>query len=197
MRGGAEPSSLHEHAAEHLRFIRDTMARASGFTAVPGWGGVLMGMSAVATAILAGPPRESIVWLGWWLGDAVVATAIGLIAMTRKAARTGTALDGPAARRFAFAFLPPIVAAAILTVMFIGWGWTTRLPGCWLLLYGAGVASAGALSVSLVPIMGLCLMTLGAVALSVPPAWGNVMMAVGFGGIQMIFGIMIARKYGG
>ena len=31
---------MHAHAAENIRFIRDTMSRAGSFTAVPGWGGV-------------------------------------------------------------------------------------------------------------------------------------------------------------
>ena len=58
---------LHEHAAENLRFIRDTMARAANFTAVPGLGGVLMGVLAFAAAIVAGPPRDTRAWLGVWL----------------------------------------------------------------------------------------------------------------------------------
>src|SRR5438270_645941 len=53
------PEPLHEHALEHLRYIRDTMERASAFTAVPGWGGVLMGMTALAAAPTAWPPDSA------------------------------------------------------------------------------------------------------------------------------------------
>jgi len=197
MSGVAGPESLQQHAAEHLRFIRDTMARASGFTAVPGWGGALMGATAVATALVAGTPGSTPSWLAWWLADAVVATMIGLVAMARKARRVGVPLHGAAGRRFALAFAPAAGAAVVLTIVFLQHGLADRLPGCWLLLYGAAVTSGGALSVKLVPVMGLCVMTLGAAAFVVPAAWGNLFMAAGFGVLQMIFGVMIARRYGG
>ena len=72
-----------------------------------------------------------------------------------------------------------------------------RLPGCWLLLYGAAAATGGAFSVRIVPILGLCFMALGVVAFAVPAAWGHWFMAAGFGGLHIGFGLVIARKYGG
>ena len=191
------PPSLHEHAASDLQFIRDTMARAGSFTAVSGWGGVLMGATAIITAIAAGPPRDDSRWLGIWIADAVVAFAIGVVATTLKARRTGTPLTNAAARRFAFAFVPGIAAGVVLTMLFVHEHLSARLPGGWLLLYGTAVTSGGAFSVRLVPIMGLCLMALGALALVAPPAAGSLFMAAGFGGLQIGFGIAIARRYGG
>jgi len=73
----------------------------------------------------------------------------------------------------------------------------TRLPGVWLLLYGAAVASGGAFSVRLVPILGLCLMALGVLAFVVPDWWGSFLMAVGFGLLHIGFGLAFARNYGG
>jgi hypothetical protein len=192
------PPTLHEHAAESLHYIRATMERAAGFSAVPGWGGAIMGMTALAAAAIAGRGRAfDDRWLATWLSEAVVATAIGLLAIAHKARRSGTSLSGPAARKFALAFVPAVGAGAILTVLFYRRGLVADLPGCWLLLYGAAVASGGALSVSAVPAMGACLMMLGAVALTAPPAWGNVFMAAGFGVVQMGFGLVIARRHGG
>jgi hypothetical protein len=196
MAGLADPESLQRHAAEHLQFIRDTMARASGFTAVPGWGGALMGATAIGTAAAA-PPVDDPAWLVWWLADAVAAVVIGIVSIVRKARRVGAPLQGGAARRFALALTPALVAAAILTVVLVGHGLTTVLPGCWLLLYGAAIASGGALSVRLVPLLGLCLMALGGIALMAPASWGNLFMGAGFGMTQVIFGCLIARRYGG
>jgi hypothetical protein len=191
------PPRLHEHAAENLRFIRDTMARAADFTAVPGLGGVLMGVLAFAAAIVAGPPRDTGAWLAVWLATAGVATATGLVAIVRKARRHGLPLDGPVVRRFALALVPPLMAGAVLTVVFVQNHLTARLPGCWLLCYGAAVTSGGAFSVRPVPFMGGAFIALGALAFAAPADWGHFFLAAGFGVLHIGFGIVIARNYGG
>ena len=189
---------IHAHAAEDLRFIREAMARAAAFTALPGWGGVQMGITALVAAIVSGPPDGSRRWVLVWLADAFIAAAIALGAMTMKARRSGTPLSSAApAFRFALAYIPPLVAGIVLTVVFAAMGLTQKLPGCWLLLYGTAVATGGALSVRIVPLMGLCFMVLGAVAFAAPTAWGHWLMAAGFGGLHIVFGFMIARRYGG
>src|SRR4051794_15399410 len=95
------------------------MTRASAFTAVPGWGGVAIGATAIGAAAVSGPPDNSRRWLLVWLSEAIVAVAIGLATMTRKARRAGTPLSsaGPA-YRFALAYLPPLVAGMVLTPVF-------------------------------------------------------------------------------
>jgi hypothetical protein len=191
------PEPIHAHAAENLRFIRDAMERASAFTAVPGWGGVFMGASAIVAAVISGPPDGSVRWVTVWLADAAGAAAIGLAAMSIKARRSGAPLASAPAYRFALAFVPPLVAGMVLTPVFALMGLAERLPGCWLLLYGTAVTTGGAFSVRIVPIMGLCFMALGAAAFAAPAAWGHWFMAAGFGGLQIGFGWVIARRYGG
>jgi len=192
------PEPIHAHAMENLQFIRDAMSRATEFTAVPGWGGVMMGVTALAAAALSGPPDESRRWMMIWLGDAAIAAAIALVTMTIKARRQGTPLSSAApAHRFALAFVPPLVAGLVLTPVFATMGLMARLPGCWLLLYGTAVVTGGAFSVRVVPLMGLCFMTLGVMAFAAPAAWGHWLMAAGFGGLHIGFGYLIARRYGG
>lgn len=193
-----QPEPIHAHALENLRFIRDAMSRASEFTAVPGWGGVLMGLTALVAAPIAGPPDDTVRWVTIWFGDAVVAVAIALVGIGIKSKRAGTPLSKAApAQRFALAFVPPLVAGIILTPVFVTTGLMARLPGCWLLLYGTAVATGGAFSVRVVPLMGLCFMALGTVAFAAPAAWGHWLMALGFGGLHIVFGFIIARSYGG
>jgi len=192
-----KPPALHAHAADNLRFIRDTMSRAGQFTAVPGWGGVAMGASAVVTAALASRTSDRTLWLLWWFADAAVAIAIALVTMTRKARRLDLPLLAAPARRFALAYVPPLAAGALLTAVFVNSGLSARLPGCWLLLYGVAIATAGTLSVRVVQLMGLVFMALGAASFAAPATFGDAFMAAGFGGLHIIFGLIIARNHGG
>src|SRR5262245_57207323 len=189
--------ALHDRAMDNLRFIRETMERAGAFTAVPGWGQVGVGVTALAAAVLAAQQPSVELWLVTWLSEAVVALVIGGWALARKAyAANDPILSGPA-RRFGLSFLPPMVAAGLLTVALYRAGEWQALPAIWLLMYGVGVATAGAFSVRVVPVMGLCFMLLGTVTLFGPPSWGNWCMAAGFGGLHVAFGALIAWKYGG
>jgi hypothetical protein len=196
-RNETEPVALHDRAIENLRYIRETMERAGAFTAVPGRGGALMGLSALlATAIAARQPTIER-WLAVWLAEALAAVAIGCWAMTVKAQRAGVSLfDGPG-RMFVLSFLPPVLAAAALTAALYRAGGAEAIPGMWLLLYGAAVVTGGRFSVGIVPIMGLCFMGVGMVTLFSPAAWSDAYLGIGFGGVHVVFGLVIARRYGG
>lgn len=196
-RSSPDPEPLHHRAASDLSFIRETMARAAAVTSVPGWGGVAMGVVALAAAPVATTRTTPAEWLAVWLGAAVIALGIGGVALVRKAERTGAPLGSRAGRQFVGNFVPPLVAGALLTPVLYGAGLWGYLPGLWLLLYGTGVTTAGAFSIRVVPLLGASLMLVGAVALLVAPAHGDLFMAAGFGGVQILFGLLIARKYGG
>jgi len=191
------PRPLHDRALDNLRYIRQTMERAGSFTAVPGWGQVAVGATALVAALLAARQPTPELWLATWLGEAVVALAIGGSTMVRKAfAVNDPLLSGPG-RRAGLSLLPPMVAGGLLTVALSRAGLWHALPGTWLLLYGTGFVTGGAFSVRIVPVMGVCFMTVGAVALLGPATWGNWLMAAGFGGLHIVFGTIIARRHGG
>jgi hypothetical protein len=194
-RSSTEPR--HARAMEDLSFIRRTMEHATAFTAVPGWGGVAMGLTALLAATLAARTSTAAEWLIPWLVASVVALLIGGGAMAWKARRAGTTVFSSSGRRFVLGFLPPLAVGALLTVALARAGMHQALPGTWLLLYGTGVLTGGAYSIRVVPIMGICFLLLGAVALFGPPAWGNALMGAGFGGLHIAFGWLIARRYGG
>jgi hypothetical protein len=192
-----QPVAMHEHAMDNLRYIRETMERAGAFTAVPGWGGVWMGISALAAAWIASRQPSLDGMMGTWIVEAGVALAIGAAAMWRKASSAEQSLVSAPARKFALSFAPPLLAGGILTWVLYRNGSETALPGLWLLLYGAGIVTGGAFSVKIVPVMGSCFMLWGAVTLFVPAAWSNLFLALGFGCMHIIFGFLIARRYGG
>ncbi|PYS44432.1 MAG: hypothetical protein DMF71_03595 [Acidobacteria bacterium] len=192
-----EPPALHDRAMDNLRYIRETMERASAFTAIPGWGQVAIGATALAATYLAAQQPNAKAWLLTWLTEAIIALLISGWSMDRKARATGTPLLSGPGRKVAFSLSPPMAVGALLTVVLFRAGLTNAIPGMWLLLYGTGVVTGGMFSVSVVPVMGICFMVLGAVGLFAPAVWGNWLLAAGFGGLHMVFGIIIARKYGG
>jgi hypothetical protein len=188
---------MRDHALDSLRFIRQTMENASSFTAVPGWGGVAMGVLALAGAPIAARAGSPSGWLAVWITVALAALGVGGWAMARKARRAGVRVSKGAGRRFVLSLSPPLVAAALLTTVLYDVEAFSLVPGTWLLLYGAGVVTAGAFSVRPVPFMGLTFMALGATALLAPASWSDWLMAAGFGVAHVAFGVLIARKYGG
>jgi hypothetical protein len=192
-----QPVALDDRARDNLRFIRETMERAGSFTAVPGWGGVAIGITALGAATIASRETVPNSWLLIWLGEAAVALAIATWTTTTKAREAQTSLFTGPARRFVYSLAPPLFVGALLTALLVRIGFTGAIPGVWLLLYGTGVVTGGAFSIRIVPLMGLCFIVLGAVALFCPWSWGNVFLAVGFGGFHILFGAVIARRYGG
>ena len=190
-----EPVRIGDHALDNLRYIRETMERASAFTSIPGWGGFVIGITAIATAVIA-RDFKSERWLSAWLIEAAIAATIGFTTMAIKGRRAGTDFTAPAARRFFASYFAPLIAAAMLTLVLWRGGLFVAMPAAWLLLYGTSFVSSGAFSLRLVPVMGLLYMLLG-IAAAVMPDAGNVLMGAGFGGLHLVFGIVIARRYGG
>ncbi|MFN0086528.1 MAG: hypothetical protein ACKVX9_14160 [Blastocatellia bacterium] len=192
-----EPPTLHGRAMDNLAFIRETMERASSFTAVPGWGGVMIGVTALIAGGVASQIRDEHEWMYPWACELPLALLIGGWSMKRKAGVSSLKLLSAPGRKFTLSLTPPLVAGALLSLAL----WRARaydvLPGAWLLLYGAGVVTGGAFSVEVVPVMGLCFMAIGVVALFAPIVWGNFLMAAGFGGLHIVFGYIIARRHGG
>lgn len=192
-----EPPALHERAMDNLKYIRETMERATAFTAISGWGLVAIGISAVAASALSVPQKTFKAWLMVWIAEALIALLIAGWSMDRKArAAKMPLLSGPG-RKVAFSLSPPLIAGAIVTVVLYRAGLVNAIPGLWLLLYGTGVVTGGMFSVNAVPMMGLCFMTLGAAAFLAPAGFAVWLMAAGFGGLHIVFGVIIARRYGG
>ncbi|HEY2378868.1 MAG TPA: hypothetical protein VGH98_23005 [Gemmatimonadaceae bacterium] len=190
------PPEMQERAMDNLRYIRETMERAGTFTAVSGWGEVVIGGTAIVAALVA----SRLAYPGWviaWLVEAALAAGIAILFMTFKArAASMPLLTGPV-RKLILSFSPPMLVGVMLTALFVNRGLQSLLPGSWMLLYGTGVVTAGTYSVSIVPVMGAAFMLLGAWALFAPATWATALMVAGFGGLHIVFGTLIARRYGG
>lgn len=192
------PNSLADRAEADLAFVRGVLARSHQFTAVPGLGGVLMGVTAIAAAVLASVQPTENRWLMVWLGELVVAFAIGLVALVRKARLSGTPLSGSPARRFALGLMPAVVVGAMLTyAAIVANAWELVAP-IWLCCYGLGVLGAGAASaVPPVLVLGTTFVVVGFLAIMTPPTWNNVWLGLGFGCAHVFVGAVVMRRHGG
>jgi hypothetical protein len=192
-----EPPEMQARAMDNLRFIRETMEAAATFTAVSGWGTVVIGLTAIAAAALAAMTQSTTRWIFIWLCEAALSVAISVYTMALKARAARLPLWSEPARKILFSFAPPMAGGALLTLVLFERGLVGLLPGVWMLLYGIGVVAAGTFSVRIVPVMGVAFMTVGTAALFTPAHMGTEFMAAGFGGLHLLFGTLIARRHGG
>lgn len=194
------PVALSDRAADNLKFIRETIAHAGAFTSVSGAGMITTGVLGLGAAVIAPPVNlasDPEKFLAVWVVTALLGGLSSWVMIRRKANGAGQSLlDGPA-RRFGLAFAPAFAAGAVLTVALVAGGQAALLPGTWLTLYGAAVTAGGALSVKPVPIMGAAFIALGALCFAVPAQYQQYILAAGFGGLHLAFGIQITRHYGG
>lgn len=187
---------IHERAMDNLRFIRETMEAAATFTAVSGWGLVVIGLTAIAAALVADRMPDAQSWVLVWTAEAILAGIIAVWFMWHKAKSASLPLLTGSARKLLFSFSPAFVVGMVVTVAFLQQGMVSLLPGVWMLLYGTGVVAAGAFSVRIVPVMGAAFIAAGAIALFTPE-WNTSFLIAGFGGLHIIFGVLIARRHGG
>lgn len=194
---GDEPVSLGDRAIDNLAFIRETMERSTSFTAVPGYGGMLMGVTALVAAYIAAQQIYLRDWLVTWLVEAGLAFAIGLLAMWQKSRIVESSLLSTPSKKFALSFAPPLIAGIAITLGLWRYEHYEMMAPVWMLCYGAAVICGGAFSVRIIPVMGWFFLTLGAAAFALPSSFSNYLMAASFGVLHVVFGFIIARRYGG
>lgn len=192
-----QPVNIGDRAIDNLKFIRETMERSTVFTSVPGYGGILMGATAIVAAYIAHSQTYIRDWLIVWLTEAVLAFFIGLLAMWQKTKLSQTSMFSTPARKLVMNSLPPMLCGVFITLGLWRFGHFEVMIPVWILCYGAAVVCGGAFSVKAVPIMGWCFMALGAIAFFLPANTGQIMMALSFGVLHIVFGFIIGRKFGG
>ena len=111
---GAQPINLGERAFDNIRFIRETMERSSAFTAIPGYGGALMGFTAIGAAIVAANQTTTKFWLITWLAEADISFRHRHFGDVAKGEEYGAWHLIPRLRRkFALAFAPPLIVGIV------------------------------------------------------------------------------------
>lgn len=192
----AGPISLSQQADDNLKFIRASMEGAETFTGVSGRGIVVAGASATIAAVLASAQSSETLWFLVWMAELIFAASVALYFTAQKTRLQGGSLGATNAKKLLFAFCPAMLAGAALSLAMFLEASMQWLPGVWLVLYGAAVTTAGVYSVRAIPVMGSLFLLLGVIVLllPVPPDLG---LGIGFGGLHLVFGIIIWSKHGG
>jgi hypothetical protein len=192
-----EPPEIQARAMDNLRYIRGIMEAAGTFTAVSGWGQVIIGFTAIFAAVVAARVSLPLARVAVWVAEAGIAAGIAVASMAIKAHAANMPLISGPMRKLVLSFSPAMIVGAVLTAFLVKHNQFAMLPGIWMLLYGAAVVSAGTYSVRSVPVMGSGFMALGAAALIAPETWTTALMIAAFGGLHIVFGVWIARRHGG
>jgi hypothetical protein len=191
------PTRTDDHALAQLRYIRRTIDGATRFTAVPGFGMVVVGASAIAAAVYASTRADTASLLAVWAVEGACALAIGMIALYVKTRRMGVDIAGGSARKFLLALVPSGLCAVALSLALTVHEQLDLVPAVWLTGYGTGVIAAGAHSVAVVPLLGAAFICCGLLALVLNPTYTNLLLGSAFGGLHIVFGSYIARHHGG
>jgi hypothetical protein len=190
---GHNTVALDTHALGTLQYIRASID-AAGLLAVPGSAGIAIGAVGVLAALLVSLKPLAAHWLEIWLIAGFVAIAFGTVLMAHQFVSRGTALYRGPLRRFLMCLCPPLLVGAVLTWQLWLHAQSAMIPGVWLLMYGCAVMAASTLTRRALAVMGALLAVLGVVALQAPVSSQNAMLGVGFGGLHLLFGILIGGR---
>src|ERR1041384_1927722 len=126
---------INDRAMDNLRFIRETMEAAGTFTALSGWGQVVMGLTAIAAALIATRADSPTTWLSIWLAEACIAGGISVASMTINSHAASIPVFGGPIRKLVLSFAPPIAAGSVMTIAMHSVGAMGQIPALWMLLY--------------------------------------------------------------
>jgi hypothetical protein len=188
----AKVVDLDMHATATLRYIRASMEGAAS-VAIPGSSGIAMGGIGLTAGALSAMPDLAAYWLVIWLAAAPLAALVGGVLLAKSESIATFVATGTPGRKLALGLMPSIFAGAVMTAVLWSADRIEAIPGTWLLLYGCALVSASVSTTAIVAWMGLCFAGLGIVALIGPAVLHIPLLALGFGGLHIVFGILIAR----
>jgi hypothetical protein len=183
---------IDSQAVATLRYIRESMDAATS-VAVPGSAGIAMGVVGLLAMVICSVPGLREVWLGIWLASAALGGGLGFALVTRPASLRGLLLYGTPLRKFALCLFPALFGGAVMTGVHWSYGNFHAIPGTWLLMYGCALISASVAATRTIAVMGGAFVGLGLVALFLPESLQIYMLGAGFGGLHVLFGLLIGR----
>jgi hypothetical protein len=186
------PVQIDSHAVATLQYIRASMESASSL-ALPGSAGIAMGIVGLLAALFSSAPSMHHLWLQIWMVAALMAALLGGSLVLRPSELHELPLIGTPIAKFALCLVPSIFGGAVLTAVHWSYGNLHAIPGTWLLLYGCALVAASVATTRTIGIMGASFIGLGLIAFALPDQLQMLALGVGFGGLHILFGFLIAR----
>lgn len=184
---------LDSHAAATLRYIRRSMEGAVQL-AVPGSAGLVLGTIALLATALCLAPELHKFWLPIWLSAALLGAVLGSTLIVRESSLRDLRLHGTPLLKFALCLAPSLGAGLVMTAVHWFGGNLHAIPGTWLLLYGCALLAASAATTRIIAALGMLFVLFGLAALLLPDEWQLLMLGAGFGGLHILFGLLIGRS---
>jgi hypothetical protein len=191
-----------EQAEDQVALIRTVLERTAKFTGLPGAACLIAGGLAVAGAGAAwalgaeftserayeGPPGLlAAIWIATALASLVEIIVLSVLAARRQNRPAWTSL----VRRVIVATLPGLYLGLALGEFARRSGRLDALPALWCLAYGASLLGLGLYAGWKANLAGLLFLAAGTLALLGVLPGGNLLMAIAFGGIHILLGILI------
>lgn len=191
---------------EDLAEIRMMMQRSSKFLSLSGWAGIMAGIYALVGAYMAymlfnfrpsdilyeAPDTGKLILLGSII--LIVSIGTAMLLSRQRAQKKGESAWNSTSRRMLIAMAVPLLTGGLILLVLLSYELAAFLIPVSLVFYGMALFNAGHFTFREVQMLGICQSALGILALIFIP-YSVLIWAVGFGLMNMVYGIYIHLKY--
>jgi len=187
---------------EDLKTIRQMMEKSTKFLSLNGLSLVFAGIIALiggwyANDILNCKCEIEILIPHLLITAIVVLTlAVGVITFFcwRKSKKNHQSLFNSVTRRAAYNLLVPLAAGGAFSLILLMRGYIAIIAAAMLIFYGLGLINASKYTFREIHFLGICEVIVGLLA-AIFPYHGILFWSIGFGGLHIIFGLIMYFKY--
>lgn len=202
---------MKEKYIEDLQDIRQTMSRASRFISLSGLSGISTGIIAIIGALVAYvfifkehdylvdysvnlPPEHLTNLLLIASGTLILSIGCAIVFTKTKTKRQYKHVWNQQAQRLLIHLAIPLVTGGLLCLMFLIKGYVGFLCPLTLIFYGLALLNGSKYTIPELRNLGLIEIFLGLLAFQFI-AYGLLFWALGFGFIQIVYGMIVQKKY--
>ena len=202
---------MKEKYNQDLKEIKDIMNRSTRFISLSGLSGVSTGIIALAGAFLAyrtifreqdylvyhlvDLKGESVMYLLLIaIGTLILSIGTAIFFTTRKTKKQNQRVWDHQTKRLLINLSIPLITGGLLCLMLLLKGFVGLVPPLTLIFYGLALVNGSKYTLPEIRGLGLIEILLGLVAIQFID-YGLLLWAFGFGIIQIVYGIIIQRKY--